>query len=118
MIGSPLLTVLPDHLHSSLDTVFFNLSRNGEMRRIEVHQISVDQKFVDVSITLSPVDDDQGKMVTASVIACDVTDRFRADRKIQESIARRDEFLAMLSHELRHPLGGIVNAAATARGVG
>ncbi len=29
---------------------------------------------------------------------------------LQESISRRDEFLAMLSHELRNPLGAILNA--------
>lgn len=33
-----------------------------------------------------------------------------ANTALRESISRRDEFLAMLSHELRNPLGAILNA--------
>ena len=39
-----------------------------------------------------------------------MTDRKRAEDKIREGIRRRDQFLAMLSHELRNPLGAIANA--------
>lgn len=116
IIGTPLRNVLPASLRPSLDGIFANLVKTGEMQRIETHQISVDNKIIDVSVTLSPVYGERGKMVAASVIARDVTDRLRADRKIQESIVRRDEFLAMLSHELRNPLGAIVNAARLLQG--
>lgn len=37
----------------------------------------------------------------------------RKDREdVQEAVRRRDEFLAMLSHELRNPLGAILNATS------
>ena len=42
----------------------------------------------------------------------DVTEQKRAEEKIQEAVRRRDQFLAMLSHELRNPLGAIVTATA------
>ena len=42
----------------------------------------------------------------------DVTEQKRAEEKIQDGVRRRDEFLAMLSHELRNPLGAIVTATA------
>ncbi len=42
----------------------------------------------------------------------DVTDRRRAEEAVQIGVKRRDQFLAMLSHELRNPLGAIANAAA------
>jgi two-component system CheB/CheR fusion protein len=45
----------------------------------------------------------------------DVTEQKRAEDKIQEAVRRRDEFLAMLSHELRNPLGAVVGAAALLR---
>jgi len=39
-------------------------------------------------------------------------DRLRvAEAKLAESVLRRDEFLAMLSHELRNPLAAVVTAA-------
>jgi PAS domain S-box-containing protein len=41
----------------------------------------------------------------------DVTERKRAEQDLREADRRKDEFLAMLAHELRNPLGPILNAA-------
>ena len=40
----------------------------------------------------------------------DITPVKRAQEQLAEAVQRRDEFLAMLSHELRNPLGAILNA--------
>ena len=40
----------------------------------------------------------------------DITDRKRAEKEVTKALARRDQFLAMLSHELRSPLSSIVCA--------
>ncbi len=42
----------------------------------------------------------------------DITDRQLAEEQVKIGVTRRDQFLAMLSHELRNPLGAISNAAA------
>src|SRR6185503_3147137 len=57
-----------------------------------------------------PLRDPSGGIVGTFGVSRDVTDRRRAEDKIREGIRRRDQFLAMLSHELRNPLGAIVNA--------
>lgn len=41
----------------------------------------------------------------------DITERKRREEECREAIRRRDEFLAMLSHELRNPLAAVSNAA-------
>ncbi len=41
----------------------------------------------------------------------DVTERKQREIEAREAVRRRDQFLAMLSHELRNPLAAIVNAA-------
>ena len=49
----------------------------------------------------------------------DITARVRAEEALRESGRAKDEFLAMLGHELRNPLGTIVNALAVmSKGVG
>lgn len=42
----------------------------------------------------------------------DVTDRHAAEEAVQLGVERRDQFLAMLSHELRNPLGAVQNATS------
>lgn len=41
----------------------------------------------------------------------DVTDRKRIEEEARSAVRQRDNFLAMLSHELRNPLAAIVNAS-------
>ncbi len=48
-------------------------------------------------------------------VARDITARTRAERRLREADARKDEFLAMLAHELRNPLAPIVNVTQLIR---
>lgn len=45
------------------------------------------------------------------VVVEDITDRKRSERALREADRRKDEFLAMLAHELRNPLAPIRTAA-------
>ena len=57
-----------------------------------------------------------GAAGAAAVIACsDVTERKRAAEATKEASRRKDEFLAMLGHELRNPLAPIRNASYVLR---
>jgi two-component system CheB/CheR fusion protein len=62
-------------------------------------------------VTRLPLKDDE-KIVGVIAIYRDVTQQKRAEEKIQEAVRRRDQFLAMLSHELRNPLGAMVTATS------
>ncbi|HUQ12183.1 MAG TPA: response regulator [Steroidobacteraceae bacterium] len=44
-------------------------------------------------------------------LANEVRERTRAENQLKEAVVKRDEFLAMLSHELRNPLSPLRNAA-------
>jgi signal transduction histidine kinase len=44
-------------------------------------------------------------------LATEVRERTRAENQLKEAVVKRDEFLAMLSHELRNPLSPLRNAA-------
>jgi len=59
-----------------------------------------------------------GAKQTVGVIGVvrDVTAQKLAEEKIQEAVRRRDEFLAMLSHELRNPLAAVVAATELMKG--
>lgn len=63
-------------------------------------------------VTRLPLRDREQAVVGAIAIFRDVTEQVRAKAKIDEEIRRRDQFLAMLSHELRNPLGAVVTATS------
>ena len=66
-------------------------------------------------VTRLPLTDRAGAIVGVSGIFRDVSEQKRAEEKIHEAMRRRDEFLAMLSHELRNPLSAVVTATSRAR---
>jgi two-component system CheB/CheR fusion protein len=51
-----------------------------------------------------------GMLVGAVVTFLDITDRRRAEDEVRTAARRREQFLAMLSHELRNPLAAVLNA--------
>jgi PAS domain S-box-containing protein len=59
--------------------------------------------------------DEAGRMEAVLSLVLDVTDRTRAEAELRQADRRKDEFLAMLAHELRNPLAPIRNAAQVIR---
>jgi signal transduction histidine kinase len=55
----------------------------------------------------SPIHDKGGKLVGAVNVLFDITERKRAEDALKETDRSRNEFLAVLSHELRNPLAAI-----------
>ena len=73
-------------------------------------------------VTIDPIRDAGGDLKGGLCIASDITDRRRLEealrRRAEELAAadmRKDEFLAMLAHELRNPLAPIANALEAIR---
>jgi len=50
------------------------------------------------------------EVIGAVVTFLDVTERRKAEQEILDGVRRREQFLAMLSHELRNPLAAILSA--------
>ena len=63
-----------------------------------------------VSYNASTFHDRDRKLQGVVAAARDVTERKRYEHSLQEADRRKNEFLAMLAHELRNPLAPILNA--------
>ncbi|HKX04672.1 MAG TPA: CHASE3 domain-containing protein, partial [Methylomirabilota bacterium] len=61
----------------------------------------------------APIRDGRGRVVGVVLVFRDITERRAAEQRLHENDRRKDEFLAMLAHELRNPLAPIRNAAHT-----
>jgi signal transduction histidine kinase len=60
----------------------------------------------------APIRNETGEIVGAVVAQMDVTERVKAEEALRQADQKKDEFLAMLAHELRNPLAPITSAAA------
>ena len=56
-----------------------------------------DQRIVDVSLTISPVRDGEGHVIGVSKVARDISEKKRDEQ-------RKNDFIGMISHELKTPL--------------
>jgi PAS domain S-box-containing protein len=59
----------------------------------------------------APIRDRNGQVLAGVVVLLDMTERLKAEEALREADRRKDEFLAMLAHELRNPLAPISVAA-------
>jgi two-component system CheB/CheR fusion protein len=71
---------------------------------------SEDGKVAWFMSTRQPLQDNDGKRVGMLAVSRDISEQKHIEEEIRLAVRRRDEFLAMLSHELRNPLAAIVNA--------
>lgn len=75
-----------------------------------------------IAETVAPIREADGSPVGIVLVFRDIGDRRRGElererlnRELREADRRKDEFLAMLGHELRNPLAAVANAVAVAR---
>ncbi|MFD0756920.1 PAS domain-containing protein [Massilia norwichensis] len=64
-----------------------------------------------VVCSAAPIRDRDGHVIAGVVALLDMTERLKAEDALRESDRRKDEFRAMLAHELRNPLAPIMVAA-------
>jgi PAS domain S-box-containing protein len=81
-----------------------------EGRKIEYEEVvRVDGHERVYTSVKSPVLDEAGRAVGIVGVSTDITERKRLESALKEADRRKDEFIAMLAHELRNPLAPIVN---------
>ena len=79
MIGRSILHVIPEALHHEEEHILAKLRAGERIERYETTRRRKDGTQFDVSLTISPIRDAQGRVVGASKIAHDITERRRAD---------------------------------------
>jgi two-component system CheB/CheR fusion protein len=110
VIGQDDALFVPEGQRAQLRALF-EQAVQGEPGSIETVRRRKDGELLDVSVSVSPMRDSDGRVFALSAIVRDISRRKRAEHIVQRSIEQRDHFLAMLSHELRNPLMGIMAAA-------
>src|SRR4051812_48110111 len=67
------------------------------------------RELEEINARLSKANDELSR--TNQSLESEVRERIRAENSLKDAVVKRDEFLAMLSHELRNPLSPLRNAS-------
>jgi len=116
-VGQPIYIIIPADRRAEEDMVLGRIRAGAMVDHFETVRRRKDGTFIEISLTVSPVRDAGGRVIGASKIARDISQRKRVEREraamfeeAQQANRAKDEFLAMLGHELRNPLGAISSA--------
>jgi PAS domain S-box-containing protein len=83
-IGRPITLIIPPERHAEEVAILTRLRRGERVDHFETVRVARDGHLVPVSLTVSPIRDESGRVVGASKIARDITQQKRATEALNE----------------------------------
>jgi PAS domain S-box-containing protein len=122
IIGLPITTMIPPDRQEEEVEILERLRRGELIEHFETVRVRKDGTPVDVFLTVSPIKDSSGRIIGASNVTRDISERKRAEMEREELLMRekaaraeaqaanrfKDEFISLVSHELRSPLNSVL----------
>jgi len=105
IIGQNIKKLIPAELHEQEDRILAQLRRGERIDHFETVRLAKDGRRLDISLSVSPLHDLSGRIVGASKVARDITERKKGER-LQQLL------LEELNHRVKNTLA-IVQAIAT-----
>lgn len=95
MIGQRIASLMPPDRLREMEAIHARIRRGEHAIRNESVRVRKDGSHIPVSVTISPVKDADGRIIGASSIACDITERKREETE-------RLELIRELTNALQH----------------
>ena len=85
MIGRPISILIPPEQSDELPSILARIREGKTIRHYETVRIGKGGRRMDISLTISPVRDTEGRLIGAATIARDITERRAADAKLAQA---------------------------------
>src|ERR1700758_3451064 len=121
-LGQNITLIIPPERRDEERTILEQLTRGERIDHFETVRMRKDGSLLDVSLTISPMRDASGRVVGASKLARDITERKRAEEALRQAqtdlahasrLTTMGEFTASLAHEVKQPIAAAVTDANT-----
>jgi PAS domain S-box-containing protein len=110
MVGEPITRIIPADRSEDEPKIFERVRRGQKVDHYETVRRHKSGRLIDVSLTVSPIFDRNGRIIGASKISRDISQQKRVEQTLRDADRHKDEFLAVLAHELRNSLAPVRNA--------
>ena len=103
-VGRPITIIVPDELHDEERDILSRLRNGQHIEHYETVRVTKEGKRIDVSLTISPIKDASGKVVSVCSIDRDITERKKAEAIVssfsQRLIQAQEQERAAVAREL------------------
>jgi PAS domain S-box-containing protein len=121
-VGQNIRLIIPPDRRDEERAIIERLTRGERVDHFETVRVRKDGSLLDVALTISPMKDAAGRIVGASKLARDITERKRAQEELRRAqadlaymsrVTTMGELTASLAHEIRQPISAAVIDAKT-----
>jgi PAS domain S-box-containing protein len=121
-VGQNITLIIPPDRRDEERVIIERLTRGERVDHFETVRMRKDGSLLDVALTISPMKDAAGRIVGASKLARDITERKRAEGALRQAqadlaymsrVTTMGELTASLAHEIRQPITAALTSAKT-----
>jgi PAS domain S-box-containing protein len=105
IVGKPITTIIPPDRQHEEPVILERLRQGERIEHYETIRQRKDGSLIEISLTVSPIKNAEGRIIGASKVARDITERRRAEET-------RELLLNELQHRARNTLGTVQAIAA------
>ncbi|MCH7701869.1 MAG: PAS domain-containing protein [Planctomycetes bacterium] len=112
MIGTPMVSIFPPDQRETARSLLRRAVDHGEVGQFEFRHLDPQERWREMSAIVSPVADENGKPLGASVCMRDITLRMKLEREVDRSrkLSSMGEMAGAMAHHFNNILGGIVTS--------
>jgi PAS domain S-box-containing protein len=99
MIGRPLVRLYPPECVGEIEPILARVGKGLHVQHFETQRVRKDGQRIDVSLSISPMKDETGRVIGACAIARDITERKTLQREVLEIAAQEQRRIGQDLHD-------------------